>query len=207
MSPRRAAISSLSRTLGSVACAISALVALASRGCGTFCWDRGTLAGMPAPVSLPRHRKRIKNAPESVVWNCSCGFMAWRPRAPKSAIVQLQKAWDRHLIRRTPGNRRQLAVRRLISWEPEGAASPFGRMPGAAAGRYWGQSPFRPRRRLKVSRSIARTCDPEQGDVRHSASTPTFPAPSAGGLSLVARSLVSLHSEETSGLRPPSRKT
>ena len=36
---------------------------------------------------------------------------------------------------------------------------------------------------------------------------PTFPALSAGGLSLVARSLVYLHSEETSGLRPPSRKT
>jgi hypothetical protein len=36
---------------------------------------------------------------------------------------------------------------------------------------------------------------------------PTFPARSAGGLSLVARSLVYLHSEETSGLRPPSRKT
>jgi hypothetical protein len=36
---------------------------------------------------------------------------------------------------------------------------------------------------------------------------PTFPALPAGGLSLVARSLVYLHSEETSGLRPPSRKT
>jgi hypothetical protein len=49
--------------------------------------------------------------------------------------------------------------------------------------------------------------EPEQGDVRHSASEPTFRALSAGGLSLVARNLVSLHSEETNGLRPPSRKT
>ena len=43
--------------------------------------------------------------------------------------------------------------------------------------------------------------EPEHGNVCHSASEPTVPARSAGGLSLVARSLVSLHSEETSGLR------
>ena len=74
---------------------------------------RVTLAGMPASVHLRHHRKRMQNAPETIVWNCSCGFMTWRPRTPKSSIVQLQKAWDRHLTRRTPGNRRQLAVRRL----------------------------------------------------------------------------------------------
>ncbi len=45
------------------------------------------MAGMPASVHLRRHRKRIQNAPESIVWNCSCGFMTWRPRTPKSAIV------------------------------------------------------------------------------------------------------------------------
>ncbi len=84
-------------------------------GCDVIKHDgtRGTLAGMPATVHLRHHRKRIQNAPESIVWNCSCGFMTWRPRTPKSAIVQLQKAWARHLTRRTPGNRRQLAVRPL----------------------------------------------------------------------------------------------
>ena len=40
----------------------------------------------------------------------------------------------------------------------EGRLIPFGRRPGVAAGRYSERSRFWPRRRLKVSRSIARTC-------------------------------------------------
>jgi len=69
------------------------------------------MAGMPASVHLRRHRKRIQNAPESIVWNCSCGFMTWRPRTAKSS-VQLQRAWNRH-TRRTPKNRNQIALRLL----------------------------------------------------------------------------------------------
>src|SRR5260370_535240 len=59
----------------------------------------------------------------------------------------------------------------------------------------------RPPKRITNAPDTSALNSPSAVDVRQSASTATLSAPSAGGLSLVARSLVSLDSEETSGLR------